>query len=79
MNIEAAKITLHMVASVDGFIAKKVNSVGWFETTCAYEKGMEWEGLPFFDGSGRENNLHLLDAVAYKNGLVELHYKIDKT
>lgn len=186
MNLEAAKITLHMVASVDGFIAKKDNSVGWFETTCAYEKGMEWEGpgdfmksvdcyvmgaatyehaaalskeyywaygdtptvvvthrdlprvkphieyysgnlkdlvtdhltprykkiwvvggaflaneflrqgladelrlailpimlgegLPFFDGSGREKSLHLLDAVAYKNGLVELHYKIDKT
>ena len=28
-----------MVASLDGFIAKKDNSVGWFETTDHYEKG----------------------------------------
>lgn len=33
------KITIHMVSSVDGFIAKKDNSVGWFETADTYEKG----------------------------------------
>ena len=30
-----------MVSSVDGFIAKKDNSVSWFETVDYYEKGVE--------------------------------------
>jgi dihydrofolate reductase len=33
------KLTIHMVSSLDGFIAKKDNSVSWFETTDHYEKG----------------------------------------
>jgi dihydrofolate reductase len=33
-------ITIHMVASLDGMIAKKDNSVSWFETTDNYEKGV---------------------------------------
>src|SRR5882757_6511881 len=32
-------LTMHMVSSLDGFIAKKDNSVGWFETASHYEKG----------------------------------------
>lgn len=32
-------LTVHMVASLDGFIAKKDNSIAWFETTDHYEKG----------------------------------------
>ncbi len=186
MTPQPARITLHMVASLDGYIAKKDNSVDWFETTSPYEKGVEWQGpgdfmkavdcyvmgagtyehacelakeyywaygdtptvvvthrdlprvkphiefyagdlvelvqqklvprytniwvvggaglaneflrqgladeirlailpillgkgLPFFDGAGKENALRLLDATAYKTGLVELHYEIDKT
>jgi dihydrofolate reductase len=34
------KITIHMVSSLDGFIAKKDNSVSWFETSDNYEKGI---------------------------------------
>jgi dihydrofolate reductase len=33
------KITIHMVSSLDGIIAKRDNSVSWFETTDNYEKG----------------------------------------
>jgi dihydrofolate reductase len=33
-------ITIHMVASLDGMIAKKDNSISWFETTDVYEKGV---------------------------------------
>jgi dihydrofolate reductase len=32
-------ITLHMVASLDGFIAKKDNSVSWMDTGDVYEAG----------------------------------------
>ena len=34
------KLTIHMVSSLDGFIAKKDNSVSWFETTDYYDKGV---------------------------------------
>src|SRR3954462_8180750 len=33
-------ITIHMVSSVDGMIAKKDNSISWFETSDHYEKGV---------------------------------------
>ena len=33
-------VTIHMVSSLDGYIAKKDNSISWFETTSNYEKGL---------------------------------------
>jgi len=36
----ACKVTIHMVSSLDGIIAKKDNSVSWFETSDNYEKGI---------------------------------------
>lgn len=41
MTTDAFTITIHMVSSLDGFIAKKDNSVSWFETTDHFEKGVE--------------------------------------
>lgn len=35
------KVTVHMVSSLDGIIAKKDNSVSWFETSDQYDKGVE--------------------------------------
>lgn len=185
MKTKEFKITIHMVSSLDGFIAKKDNSISWFETTDNYEKGVceqnteeflnsidcylmgsktyehalelsksygwaygdkptivltnrqltsnkpniefysgnlkslinnrlkpnyknVWvaggaeftksliqqkladeirvsilpiilgEGLLFFDNIAQELNLHLIDSIAYKNGMIELHYKIKK-
>src|SRR5215831_4109172 len=40
MTTDAFKITIHMVSSLDGIIAKKDNSVSWFETIDNYEKGV---------------------------------------
>src|SRR4029077_182301 len=34
------KVTIHMVSSLDGIIAKKDNSVSWFEISDYYEKGV---------------------------------------
>ena len=34
------KITIHMVSSLDGYIAKKDNSISWFETADKYEQGI---------------------------------------
>src|SRR5579863_9023878 len=39
MDTGAFKVTIHMVSSLDGMIAKKDNSVSWFETSDYYEKG----------------------------------------
>ncbi len=41
MTINTFKVTIHMVSSLDGIIAKKDNSVSWFETSDYYEKGVE--------------------------------------
>ena len=35
------KLTIHMVSSLDGIIAKKDNSVSWFNTPDHYDKGIE--------------------------------------
>jgi dihydrofolate reductase len=40
MKNDSFKVTIHMVASLDGYIAKKDNSVSWFETSSNYEKGV---------------------------------------
>lgn len=40
MTTEGFRITIHMVSSLDGYIANKDNSVSWFETADTYEKGI---------------------------------------
>src|SRR5215471_18427292 len=40
MATDTFKITIHMVSSLDGIIAKKDNNVSWFETSDHYEKGV---------------------------------------
>src|SRR6185312_8929293 len=40
MTTALPKITIHLVSSLDGIIAKPDNSVSWFETTDHYEKGV---------------------------------------
>ena len=40
MKADTFKLTIHMVSSLDGIIAKKDNSVSWFETADQYEKGI---------------------------------------
>ena len=40
-NLKGGSVTLHMVSSLDGFIAKKDNSVSWLESTgSVYEAGV---------------------------------------
>jgi dihydrofolate reductase len=41
MSTEAFKLTIHMVSSLDGFIAKNDNTITWLDTTEYYEKGIE--------------------------------------
>ncbi|MBQ4818513.1 dihydrofolate reductase family protein [Aquimarina sp. MMG016] len=40
MTKAPAKVTIHMVSSLDGFIAKKDGSVSWLQSADNYEKGV---------------------------------------
>jgi len=48
MKTDTCKITIHIVSSLDGIIAKKDNSVAWFETSSHYEKGVTGEDSEAF-------------------------------
>lgn len=45
-----SRITLHMVTSLDGFIATSDGSMDWFEFTSPYERGVEEEDAAQFLG-----------------------------
>ncbi|RDC56558.1 dihydrofolate reductase [Pedobacter chinensis] len=40
MATDKFTVTIHMVSSLDGIIAKKDNSVSWFDTSDNYDKGV---------------------------------------
>ena len=40
MKSDSFELTIHFVSSLDGMIAKKDNSVSWFETSDHYSKGV---------------------------------------
>lgn len=40
MTTDGFKVTIHMVASLDGIIAKRDNSISWFDTSHNYDKGV---------------------------------------
>ncbi|MGI9543911.1 MAG: dihydrofolate reductase family protein [Cyclobacteriaceae bacterium] len=40
MTTHASKVTIHMVSSLDGFIAKNDGSISWLQSTDNYEKGI---------------------------------------
>jgi len=64
MPTNSFKITIHMVSSLDGYIAKKDNSVSWFETPDSYENG-----IPFPDTSDFLNavDCYLMGARTYEH------------
>lgn len=39
MKADSSKVIIHMVSSLDGYIAKKDNSVSWLKSVDQYEKG----------------------------------------
>ena len=40
MTTDTSKVTIHMVSSLDGFIAKQDGSVSWLQSNYNYEKGV---------------------------------------
>jgi len=44
MGAAGSRVTIHMVASLDGFIARKDGSVDWLDTKDSFEDGVELTG-----------------------------------
>ena len=68
MTATPFKLTVHMVASLDGYIAKKDNSVSWFETPDHYEKGVTVteEDIQEF---ARSVNCYVMGSRTYEHAL----------
>ena len=65
------KLTIHMVSSLDGFIAKKDNSVSWFETKDYYDKGADEPDAAAF--------LKTIDCYIMGSRTYELALELSKT
>lgn len=66
MKNKDAVITIHMVSSLDGIIAKKDNSVEWFETLDHYEKGESFENPDEFNNS---IDCYIMGSSTYEHAL----------
>ena len=66
MTTNSFKLTIHMVSSLDGFIAKKDNSVSWFETADYYEKGVE---APDVEGFLKTIDCYVMGSRTYEHAL----------
>ena len=66
MATNTFNLTIHMVASLDGIIAKKDNSVSWFETADYYEKGV---GQPDTEEFLKTIDCYLMGSRTYEHAL----------
>ena len=67
-NAKERRVTLHMVSSLDGFIARKDNSISWLDSTGVYEAGVsisEEEAAIFVKGI----DCYVLGARTYEHAL----------
>jgi dihydrofolate reductase len=71
MTAEPFKVIVHMVSSLDGVIAKKDNSVSWFETSDHYEKGVV--------GENGEDFMKTVGCFVMGSRTYELAFELSKT
>ncbi len=65
------RTTIHMVASVDGIIAKRDNSISWFDTSHHYDKGV--------DAPNHEEFLKNVDCFVMGSHTYEHAFELSKT
>ncbi|MGB8909785.1 MAG: dihydrofolate reductase family protein [Candidatus Cybelea sp.] len=58
-------VTLHLVSSLDGFIAKKDNSVSWMDSSDVYEKGVTDDGVEVIESI----DCYVLGSRTYEHAL----------
>ena len=66
MEAQLLTITIHMVSSVDGIIAKPDNSIAWFDTAHSYEKGSD---APNMDEFLNTIDCYIMGARTYAHAL----------
>lgn len=66
MPPEASKVTIHMAASLDFFIAKKDGTIGWMDTPDSYEKGVGFEAA---EGLVQAIDCYVMGARTYEHAL----------
>ena len=71
MATEPSKVTIHMVSSLDGYIASKDNSVSWFETSDYYANGV--------DGQDAEEFLKTIDCYVMGSRTYEHALELSKS
>ena len=67
-NTQEGRVTLHMVSSLDGFIARKDNSISWLDSTGVYQAGVsisEEEAALFVKGI----DCYVLGSRTYEHAL----------
>jgi dihydrofolate reductase len=58
-------VTLHVVASLDGFIAKKDNSISWMDSSGVYERGVTGDGTDMVEAI----DCYVLGSRTYEHAL----------
>ncbi|MFC2187389.1 dihydrofolate reductase family protein [Peijinzhouia sedimentorum] len=71
MLTDEFKLTIHMVSSLDGIIAKRDNSISWFDTTDYYDKGI--------DGQDPEEFLKTIDCYVMGSKTYEHALELSKS
>lgn len=71
MTSDKFRLTIHMVSSLDGIIAKKDNTVSWFETSSKYEKGV--------NGQDPEEFLKIIDCYVMGSRTYEHALELSKS
>jgi dihydrofolate reductase len=64
-NAIGSTVTLHVVSSLDGFIAKKDNSVSWMDSSDVYEKGVTDDGAEVIESI----DCYVLGSRTYEHAL----------
>ena len=73
MKTDVFKITIHMVSSLDGYIAKKDNSVSWFETSDNYKNGVS------ISDQDQEEFLNAIDCYVMGSHTYEHAFELSKS
>lgn len=71
MATDEFKLTIHMVSSLDGIIAKRDNSISWFDTTDNYDNGI--------DGQDTEEFLKTIDCYVMGSNTYEHALELSKS
>jgi dihydrofolate reductase len=64
-NAIGSTVTLHVVSSLDGFIARKDNSVSWMDSSDVYEKGVTDDGAEVIESI----DCYVLGSRTYEHAL----------